>query len=255
MKKRYLLVTGLLLVVLSLGITGCDGTLPSGTVPQVSGGNIILSQQNTGIWVNGQGVISVIPDVAILSVGVETQEKTVAKAQRQAAEAMEAIIGVLDQNGVAEKDIRTSRFSIRQIRDTINNRQIIIGYRVTNMVTAKIRNVDDTGAIIDAVAEAGGDFTRIDNVGFTVDDPTAYHEEVRKIAMADAEVKAEQLADLADVSLGAPTYISEGSISAPVSRDIFFEGGILAPAPLPTTSISPGESEIRLNVQVVYSLK
>ena len=67
----------------------------------------------------------------------------------------------------------------------------------------------------------------------------------------------EQLAYLADVSLGEPTYISEGSISSPVTRDYYYEAGgmVPVPAPAPTTSISPGETEIRLNVQVVYSIK
>ena len=46
------------------------------------------------------------------------------------------------------------------------------GYEVTNMVTAKIRDIDKVGAIIDAVAAAGGDFTRINNIAFSVDDPS-----------------------------------------------------------------------------------
>jgi len=88
-----------------------------------------------------------------------------------------------------------------------------------------------------------------------VDDPIEYYEEVREKAMADAEAKAEQLAELAGVDLGSPTFISEGTISVPVPRDFYWESRAApVPAPAPTTPISPGETEIRLTVQVVYSI-
>ncbi len=256
MSRNRLLAISLsliLLVVVPLAATGCDATFsPEGFPEQISPGSLVLSQQNTGIWVTGEGEVSVIPDVAILSLGVEAEARTVAEAQRRAAEAMEAVMSELDEHGVAKKDIKTQRFSIHPRWD--RDRKIIIGYLVTNLVTAKIRKVDDTGIIIDAVAEAGGDYTRINSISFIVDDPTDYYEEVREMAMDDAEAKAEQLAKLGGVSLGKPTFISEGRVSPPIPRDFFKEAG--APlAPAPTTPISPGETEIRLTVQVVYSIK
>jgi len=99
----------------------------------------------------------------------------------------------------------------------------------------------------------GGDYIRIDGISFTVDDPSKYYEEAREKAMADAEAKAEQLADLADVKLGKPIYISEAGGYVPVVRDYLTKAeGI--PAPAPTTPISPGETEVTLTVQVVYSI-
>ena len=88
-----------------------------------------------------------------------------------------------------------------------------------------------------------------------MDDPADYYEEVREKAMADAETKAEQLADLADVDLGKPTYINESGGFLPVPRDFFIREAGAPSAPEPTTPISPGETEIRLTVQVVYSIK
>ena len=113
--------------------------------------------------------------------------------------------------------------------------------------------MDKTGIIIDAVARAGGDYIRINSISFTVDDPTAYHEEAREKAMADAKAKAKQLADLADVKLGKPIYISEAGGYIPVPYPARAEM-VPAPAPAPPTPISPGETEIRLTVQVVYSI-
>ena len=73
-------------------------------------------------------------------------------------------------------------------------------------------------------------------------------------AIADAEAKAEQLADLADVRLGKPTYISESGGFVPVIREYAVKAAPV-PAPAAPPPISPGETEIRLTVQVVYSIK
>lgn len=249
---RWLIASvALAVVILALGVTGCQtaGDMPS----QVTAGNIILSQQNTGIWVSGEGKVTVVPDVAVLSLGVEAQAKAVAQAREQAAGAMEAIMKVLEDNGVDEKDIKTQHFSIYPVRRWENDREILVGYRVTNTVTVKIREVDDTGIIIDGVAEAGGDYTRINNISFTVDDPTEYYKEVREAAMADAEAKAEQLAALSGVTLGKATYINEGSVS-PIYRDYYYDKAGAA-VPEATTPISAGEMDISLTVQVVYSIK
>jgi hypothetical protein len=259
-KRRLLLAVGLALIVIVVGAVGCYGDFgfpePESTPTPPESSGIILSQQSTGIWVAGEGKVSVVPDVAILSLGIEAQEETVAEAQQQAAEAMEAVMVVLDDQGIAKKDIKTQYFSIYPVRRWENDKEILVGYRVTNMVSVKIRKMDDTGVIIDAVAEAGGDYTRINSISFTVDDPADYYEEVREKAMADAEAKAKQLADLAGVDLGRPTFISEGTISLPVPREYYVERmAVPAPAPPPTTPISPGETEVRLTVQVAYSIE
>ena len=255
--KWKLLTICLALAVITIGAVGCEGiTSPSAPkVPSVSG-SLVLSQQSRGVWVTGEGKVSVVPDVAILSLGVEAQAATVAEAQSLAATAMTAVVAELDNHGIAEKDIKTQHFSIAPVRRWVEDREVLLGYRVTNTVTAKVRKVDDTGTIIDDVARAGGDYIRINNISFTVDDPTAYHKEAREKAMADAEAKATQLADLGGVKLGEPTYISESGGFIPVPR----EYGVRAEAaPMPGGAapppISPGETEIRLNVQVVYSIQ
>lgn len=254
MKKKIWLAIGVTLavVIAALGTAGCS---TGSTVPgQVTAGNIILSQQNTGIWVSGQGEISVIPDVAVLSLGVEAQAKTVAQAREEAAEAMESVMAALEDNGVAEKDIKTQYYNIYPVRKWVDDEQVLLGYRVSNTVTVKIRDVDTAGVVIDAVAGAGGDYTRINSISFTVDEPEEYYAEVRELAMADALAKAEQLASLSGVSLGEPTYINESSVS-PVYRSYYYdEAGAAVPESV-TTSISAGETEVSLTVQVVYSIK
>ena len=237
MKRNLLVAIALSLVLAVVGLCGCTT------------GTIDLNSQQEGIWVSGEGKVTVIPDIATLSLGVEAQAETVAEAQSQAAEAMDRIMAALIDQGVAKKDIQTQYFSIEQVTrwDKETEQEIVVGYRVTNMVTAKIREIDKAGSIIDAVAAAGGDFTRINSIAFSVDDTSPYYEEARQKAMADAKAKAEQLAELSGVKLGKPTYISESTQFPP----IYTYRGLEA---APSTPISPGELELTLSVQVAYAI-
>jgi len=251
MKKHWLLAVGLALVLAVVGLAGCGpGTTTLGEIEELN-----ISSQQEGIWVSGQGKVTAVPDIATLRLGIEAQEVTVAEAQTQATEAMSDVMAALAANGVAENDIQTQYFSIRKVTkwDRDKDEEVVIGYRVTNTVTAKIRDIDEAGSIIDAVAEAGGDLTRVDSISFSVDDPSEYHEVAREEAMADAKAKAQQLAELAGVTLGKATYISEG-ISYPVAprEVVVMEEAMAAPAETP---ISPGEMEISLTLQVVYAIK
>jgi uncharacterized protein YggE len=247
--KKWLLVLGLALVVPVVALSGCASG-PT-TVEAVN-----LNSQQEGIWVTGEGKVTVTPDIALLQLGIEAQQTTVAEAQAEAAVAMDKVMTALTDNGVSEKDIQTRYFSIYQVTrwDDFKNQEIVTGYRVTNRVDAKIRDVDRTGAIIDAVAVAGGDLTRIDNISFSIDEPSRYYGEAREEAMADARAKAEQLADLAGVSLGKATYVSEG-IQVPSSYYPRYDYEMAVPsAAAVETSISPGEADIILTVQIAYAI-
>jgi len=256
MRGKQLLAISLVLVVIAIGTVGCESLAPPSSTPKaqsvLSG---ILSQQSTGIWVTGEGKVSAVPDVAILNLGVEVQADTVAEAQSWAAKVMTDVLDELDNRGIAKKDIQTQHFSIYPVRrwSEKDAKEILIGYRVTNTVMVKVRDVDETGTIIDAVTKVGGDYIRINSISFTVDDPTPYYEEAREKAMADAEAKAKQLADLGDVKLVEVTYISEGGLVS-VPRALYVET-VPMPAMAPPTPISPGETEIRLSIQVAYSIE
>jgi len=254
MKKTWLLATGLVLALALVGLGGCtSGATSEGGLP--SGLKISLDNQQEGIWVSGRGEVTAAPDIAILQLGISAQRASVAEAQSEAATAMDNVMTSLSQSGVASKDIQTQQFSIQQITqwDQDKQEQIVIGYRVDNMVVAKIREIEKTGSIIDVVAVAGGDYTRIDSISFSIDDPSNYRKEARDKAMADAGAKAEQLANLSGVKLGKPTYITE-SIYYPVyPTPIRAEGAMPAPA-APVTPISPGEMKISLDVQVAYAI-
>jgi len=242
---------GAALIVPAVLFSSCVGAPGGVNAP----GPIKVVSQQEGIWVTGEGKMSVTPDIASLNLGVESQEATVAAAQAKAAEAMDKVMTALKNAGIADKDIQTAYFNIYPVTywDDQTQREVTVGYRVSNTVTAKIRVLDTVGSVIDAVVAAGGDLTRIDSLSFSLDDPTIYNKELREKAMADAKAKAEQLAQLAGVSLGQPTYVTESSyVPSPIYRDVAM-GAMPIPAPAPTP-VSPGEMDITLNVQVTYAI-
>jgi len=249
MSKKWLAVVGTVVLLAAVGLGGCGGGTNVSTL-QVS-----LNQQE-GIWVSGTGKVTATPDIATLSVGIEAQADTVTEAQSQAAGAMSAVMQALEDNGVAENDIQTQYYSVNQVTrwDGIKQQQEVIGYSVTNMVTAKLRAIDKVGGIIDAVATAGGDLTRINSIGFTVDDPSGYQAEARELAIADARDKAEGMAAAAGITLGKITYLTESSyLPSPIYRgDMVAEAA--AGVPAVETPISAGELEISVNVQINYAI-
>jgi uncharacterized protein YggE len=170
---------------------------------------------------------------------------------------MTKVMKALTDSGIAQKDIQTGYFSINQIRrwDNIDQKDDITGYQVTNMVTVKIRAIEKVGNIISAVVEAGGDLIRINGINFSVEEPSKYYEDVRQKAMAAAKNKAEELARLARVTLGKPTYIAENAQYTPYYGG-YSNVSYSVPAPVAmsaTPPISSGETKITLSVQVAYS--
>ena len=216
-----------------------------------------------GIRVSGTGTVSVEPDVAILQVGVEVFAGKVSTARSEASKAMDSVVSVLKKEGVEEKDIQTTRFNIYPRYDyeevTINGKrigtQVLTGYTVNNTVKAKIYEIDKVGEIIDKGADAGGDYARINGVDFTVDDPTPYQTEIRKMAVEDAVGIAQEYALLTNVELGPVVELNEmtsGSVHSPYEADYGMR--MMAAAP-PTTSISAGQLEISLTVNTLFAIK
>ncbi|MBI4266997.1 MAG: SIMPL domain-containing protein [Chloroflexi bacterium] len=252
MKRIWLLVVSGALALAVLGLYGCA---PGPAIAPGSTFGINLGSQQEGLWVNGKGEVMAVPDIANVNLGIQAQAATVAEAQSQAVKAMTDVMAVLIGNGVAAKDIQTQTFNIQQLTRYDQNKQqnVVIGYQVTNTVNAKIRALDRVGAIIDAVAKAGGDLTRINGISFTVDDPTPYQNDARQKAMADAKAKADQMAGLAGVRLGKPKYITESSYLPPIPVPMPIMRAEAA-APAAPTPISPGETRVTVNVQIVYPI-
>ena len=210
--------------------------------------------QQKGLWVTGEGIVDVTPDIAILTVGVEAQESTVARARGEAAGAMERLFQALKARGVADRDIRTSQFSIApEYRyDDRQRQQVLVGYRAQNLVTIKLRNLKDAGPIIDDAAAAAGELARVKGISFTLENPAPQRDQARSEAVRQALAKARQMATDAGITLGKVLFLSEaGGVEPP--QPVSFRVGLAAAEA--STPISPGELQVRVSVHLVYEIK
>ena len=255
MKKNRILMIGAAIVLLVpvLALVGCAAANPASASEYTA---IKIGSQQEGIWVTGIGEVKAVPDVAVVSLGVQAQAPTVAEAQDQARRAMDSVIATLKANGVADEDIQTTGFSIWQRTRWDSNRQEeeVVGYQVSNNVQVKIRQVGEAGIILDEVVEAGGDLIRVQGIYFQIDDTSAYLNEAREKAVADAKAKAEQLANLSGVTLGRATYVSENTSTPVIYRGMDMAHPEAGDMPAPTTPIEPGETTITATVQIIYHI-
>jgi uncharacterized protein YggE len=92
---------------------------------------------------------------------------------------MAGIMTALTQSGIAQRDMQTARFSIQPVYATAEQHaDKLVGYRVSNQVTAKIRHIDKLGEILDRLIAA--EANEVLNVDFQVSDPSKAYDEARE---------------------------------------------------------------------------
>ena len=263
MFSRKTLYSGFLILVAMVFAAGCTAAtaptvaLESGglTAAQPSG---ITAQVGTaaqrGITVVGVGTANGTPDVAHITVGVETQGTSVQQAVDDNKTKMTALLSALKALNIADKDIQTTNYSVYSQSDSVpspaSSDNGSLTYHVSNQVDVVVRDVSKLGDVLDKVVAAGAN--NIYGVNFSVDDPSKLQADARTKAFADAKARAQSLAQLAGVSLGDVVSVSEfGSGSSPImmaQAPAAGMGGGGAP-------IQPGNLDVSMNVQVTFAIK
>jgi uncharacterized protein YggE len=240
-------------VVVALALLGA-ATLLAAACTTEEGDTIVNTPGSTtnGITVSGRGEAFGSPDVALISLGVQAQATTVAEARETSASTAQAVIDSVKKNGVADKDIVTTQFTIQPQYDfRSNGGQTIRGYQVTNVISIKVRKIDTAGKVLDDATAAGGNNTLVQGISFTIDDPSKLQEAARADALKDAQDKAEQLAKNAGVKLGKPMAISESTGSTPIP----YAAETARAAADTVTPIQTGDLQVTISVQVLYAIE
>ena len=206
-----------------------------------------------GISVSGSGSISVEPDLAILNIGVEATGKTVSFARSEAASAMDSVVSSLKKEGILTKDIQTQQLTIYPRYDYQTNKQVLIGYSVTNTARVKVRDLSKVGKIVDNAAASGGDYVRINGISFNVEDTDQYMESLRKQAVQKAQIKAEEYADSAGVKLGSLRSLTEVGAQSPHMPSAMDNQMRAMSVPM-ESPISGGELQITVTVFTVFNI-
>ena len=234
MSKQKNVIAVLFIAILALALVGCNAAQAGGTAaPAAQSGSTVNAG---GVTVVGQGTAYGQPDQATVVVGVESFAATVAEATTQNQTTLDNVMAALAAAGIAAEDIQTTNYSLFAEQTYGENGPTgIAGYRVSNQVNVKIRDIALVGDVLAAVTEAGAN--SIYGVNFSVADPAALEAEARALAMQDAANRAASLAELGNVALGDITVISEvvGTPVMPLSGGYAMEQAASA-AP----GISPG---------------
>jgi hypothetical protein len=202
------------------------------------------------ISVTGEATVSVPPDLAEIDGGFTSEAKTAREASDANNAAMGKVLLALKAASIDPKDIQTSRLSLHpQTQNTPNHSgpPSIVGYRASNHVTIRLRDVTKVAGVIDMLVGAGAN--DIGGIDFMVSAASKLLDEAREQAFADARRKAEIYAKAAGVTLGTPLSISEGNASAPVSRSK------MPMAPMAAAPVMQGEETLFVTVNVSWAIK
>jgi uncharacterized protein YggE len=255
LKKTFMLVS-ILVVVLILFLFELMGYQQK-----------MLDQQNQNqITVSGEGKVYAKPDVAIVSLGVTVQGKTVADVTKLGTDKMNAVIAVIKALKIDEKDIQTTNYSLTPTYEnsvtpvasmmypsgTVTNSSILSGYSLDQNVQVKIRDFTKIGDVLSQATASGANL--VGDLQFTIDNPEQFKEQARATAIKDAKTNAQNLAKESGINLGKIINVYEGYNSSPVMYDSakVMSAGASSSAPVPT--IQPGQQEVDVTINLTYKV-
>lgn len=248
----------LIALVASMALVGCGTSLAqTSAAPSTTGHSMGHSmnhnsiQPETTLTVSASGDVARAPDMATITLGVQTEADSASAAMPQNASKMDGVYAALAAAGIAERDMQTSNLSL-QPRYDYSNRDgsppQVVGYTASNQVTVKVRNLDNLGQTLDAIVADGGN--TISGLSFGLQDPSEARDEARRNAMTKAMERANLYAEAAGYTVARIVTIDEASSD---------RGG---PVPMMamraesdnSTQISGGEVGYEVTVNVTFEL-
>lgn len=213
-------------------------------VPAISG---------TRLDVSATGEVTRVPDLAIISAGVQTLQPTATAAIEENAARMERVRSALKRAGIDDKDIQTSSINLNPEYQYDQDRPPrLTGYRASNSVNVKFRDLKRTGAILDALVAQGAN--QISGPNLTIDKPGSALDEARTRAIANGRARADLYARALGMRVVRLLSVSEG-------------GGFSVPPPMPmvayaraegadaSSKIDPGTQQLQVSVSMSFELQ
>jgi len=236
------------LVVAGLAAAGCSSTAadPVAAKPSCGGSAPELTVQGTGL-------ASGTPDILTISVGIDVTDPTAQSALSDDSAKATAVTTALVTGGVATKDVQTTDVSINP---QYNLKGLITGYEVSNTLTAILRNFTTAGSVIDTVAGAAGNATRLDSLNFSVEDTRTLEDKARTDAVHQAVSHAKSMAVSAGERLGPVCSLKDQSQTENYdqSNGSFGLPGASSGKAAATVPLEPGSQQETAQVTMVYSL-
>lgn len=216
----------------------------------VQAAEIHIEAKNPVVELSVTEMVESAPDTVTFSTGVENSAPTASAALRANSAQVAKVINQLKSLGIAEKDIQTSGISLspeyEYIQATQRNR--FKGYRVSNQVSVKMRDIEKLGTILDQVVASGA--TNINGPYFSIDDDSDVKKAARAAALANGKAQAESYARAAGFGSVRLLSVSEGLVGQPMP---YMKAGnrMMAEAADASVPVQPGQvgTSVVLNLQ------
>jgi len=213
------------------------------------------------ISVMGEGKTMVKPDMLVINLSVSELADTTEKAQTQSNEKVNKVRELLSGLNIPESQLKTTSVNVSPEYDWSEpSGRTLLGYRSRHSMTVTLtgENFSEIGGqIITEVSKIGG--VNVDGTYFDLKDKNAALAGAREIALDDAKAKAEQLAKASGGKLGKVITITDNTYYS-MPGPIYYAkaegmGGVAMDSATSNQSLSPGETEVTVNVNVVYKIK
>jgi uncharacterized protein YggE len=195
------------------------------------------------ISAGGHGEVSVAPDMATLTVGVQSKGQDANEALARNATAQNAVIAAVEAQGVPASHIQTTNLSLYFDSQGDN-------YIADHELTIRIDAVSRVGAILDAAVGAGANNSW--GVGFGLKDQSAARSQALQAAVKDARSRADAMASGLGVSVTGVASASEASYNVQYPQPYAAASRAAAPGGTPTP-VQPGELTITADVNVAFT--
>ena len=234
-------------VLLTACSTGAQGAgAAAGGVVQVQ------NVEEQVISVSSREEVQVTPDMAEIVFGITSQNADAAVCQQENQEKVNQLVEKLKELGLGETSIQTSGYDLSPRYDWQNNGQIT-GYEAVTQVTASDVSLDLVGNVLTQSVEAGAN--QIQSVSYLSSTYDESYQEALKLAVAQAQEKAQALADASGCTLGQAVHITEYSNNQTaryVAGNVMAEESDAAAAP---AVVMPGEIEVEASISVDYAIQ
>jgi hypothetical protein len=208
------------------------------------------------LHVSGSGSVTGTPDRAQLTFSVQTENANVKTAQSDNAVRMNAVIDALVAAGIPKEQMKTTGYSIYPVYQDSTGllNPKITTYRVANTLQVTLKDVNQTGNVIDTAVTTG--INSVSSIQFMLSDEQAQllrAEALKKavtLARADADVVAAALG--VNITGTQSADISQGY--TPVVYDNYMAGAASEKSVVPTP-IQPGDVTVTAQVSISYSIR
>lgn len=221
---------------------------------------VTLRDTLPSITTTGEASIEVVPNIAILSLGIETERPKAADAANDNAKATAAVVADIKAEGIDARDIATLGVTLEPVYDETTDangrvvKRTLRGYQARNDLSVKVRRIDKAGALAQQWIAKGAN--AFGGVEFDYDQKEAKYDALRGDAVRDALRKATSYTNGLQIRLGRVLSIATpgGYNSRPGGAATMSARAAPKQAESVAIPIEPGVQTLSIEVEVSWEL-